>query len=268
MAPARTAAKTTTFQYVVGYSNGEAVQYEYPNGLQPTGRVVTGLNNPQGVCSIGKQAFWIVNSGANDLIEFSYNIGKQIRSLTETVANPTNCSVSARNGDIAVTFLEPADVIVFKGGAQSGETTYTLPGTPYFPGYDAKGNLFVDGLSSNGSAILLKQASGSKTFEPVTLPNTLQFPGSVQWDGRYLAVTDQLSSEIYRYAVTGYSAALKGTVSLAGASDCADTWIGLPYVFCADAGTGVNEVYKYPAGGTSIATLAQGSNGPIVQVSK
>jgi hypothetical protein len=74
--------------------------------------------------------------------------------------------------------------------------------------------------------------------------------------GKYLTVTDQEASAIYRYAVSGTNATLKGTVSLSGATDCAATWIARPYVYCADAGNDDGEVFKYPAGGSSIATLS------------
>jgi hypothetical protein len=49
---------------------------------------------------------------------------------------------------------------------------------------------------------------------------------------------------------------LKGTVVLSGAGDCGQTWIAPPYVYCADAGNDSGEVFQYPEGGSSIATLA------------
>jgi hypothetical protein len=74
----------------------------------------------------------------------------------------------------------------------------------------------------------------------------VEFPGSVQWDGKYLAVTDQGADAIYRYTVSGANATLKGTVLLSGAADCAASWIARPYVYCADAGNNDGEVFKYP----------------------
>ena len=60
---------------------------------------------------------------------------------------------------------------------------------------------------------------------------------------------------IYRYTVSGTNATLKGTVLLSGTADCAASWIARPYVYCADAGNNDGEVFKYPAGGSLIATL-------------
>ena len=73
---------------------------------------------------------------------------------------------------------------------------------------------------------------------------------------QHLTVTDQEADAIYRYAISDTNATLKGTVLLSGAADCAQTWISRPYVYCADAGNNDGEVFKYPAGGTPIATLS------------
>ncbi|MGC1760055.1 MAG: hypothetical protein WA742_11920, partial [Candidatus Cybelea sp.] len=71
---------------------------------------------------------------------------------------------------------------------------------------------------------------------------------------------------IYRYAVSGTMATLKGTVSLSGSSDCDQTWIAKPLVFCPDAGNIDVEVYKYPAGGYATATLTGSFSEPIAAV--
>ena len=83
----------------------------------------------------------------------------------------------------------------------------------------------------------------------------MEFPGSVQWDGQYLTVTDQGAELIYQYTISGTNAMLKGTVSLTGSSDCAQTWIATGVVFCADAGNDNGEVFSYPAGGSPIAVF-------------
>ena len=259
------AKKSNVYQWVV--AGTDVLQYDYPKSTNSIGSI-TGLDQPGGECTIGKHTFWIV-TGDETIDEYAYNGKKLLKTLTDTLPYAAMCAVSSKNGDIAVVSFS-GGVVVFKGGKQSGETTYDLPGRPYFAGYDAKGDLFVDGLSTVYRPVLVELALGSSTFESVSLPNTLQFPGSVQWDGKYIAVTDQLTNDVYRYTIADYAAKLDSTVSLGGASDCADTWIAQPYLFCADAGNGALEVYNYPAGGASIATLATSSNLPlaVVQVSK
>ena len=96
------------------------------------------------------------------------------------------------------------------------------------------------------------------------------FPGAVQWDGKYVTVNDQDAHAIYRYTVSGTQATLEGTVSLKGSSDCVETWIAKTIVFCPDAGLNEVLIYRYPAGGTPIATLTGPFDLPMgaVQVPK
>ncbi|MGB8151469.1 MAG: hypothetical protein WCE97_09795, partial [Candidatus Cybelea sp.] len=92
----------------------------------------------------------------------------------------------------------------------------------YFDGYDNQGNLFADGFNDSGFE-LVELPKGSTKFQTITTSNTVEFPGSVQWDGTYLTVTDQETNSMYQYTVSGTKATLKGTVSLSGSSDCAQT---------------------------------------------
>lgn len=48
-----------------------------------------------------------------------------------------------------------------------------------------------------------------------------------------------------------------------GASDCAQTWIVKGLLYCADAATDGAEVFKYPAGGSPIATFTGSFDVPL-----
>src|SRR6202035_4225533 len=104
-------------------------------------------------------------------------------------------------------------------------------------------------------------------FKMVTLNNTLEFPGQIQWDGTYITIEDQVASDVYGYTCKGTTCTLERTVSLTGALDCAQTWIANGYVFCAEAGNNDVEVYDYPAGGDAAATLGGNLDLPLGIVS-
>lgn len=261
------AAKSNANQWVTTGNGAE--EYDYPAGTGPIGSI-SGLNSPGGECTSGKSTFWIVSG--NGLVNYTYDGKNTHKTLSITAGTPGGCAVSVKNGDIAVTLLPGDGIVIFKHGKQSGEEIESGLDETYFDGYDGKNDLFVDGFNQNGSAAaLVEMASGGKKFETVSLPNTVDFPGAVQWDGKYVAVLDQETSNIYRYAIAKDVATLKGTVQLSGATDCGATWIAEPYVFCAEAGTSDVDVYNYPAGGTSIATLTASASYEglsVVQVSK
>ena len=172
------------------------------------------------------------------------------------------------SGDLAVgTFFESGpgggDVVIFKNASGTGKVYSTPLAAEYFDGYDPQGNLFADGIANSGYFGLVELPKGGSTFKTITTSNSVQFPGSVQWDGTYLTVFDQLANKTYRYTVSGTKATLKGTVSYVGSGDCAQTWIVKGIIYCGDAGNDDGEVFKYPAGGSAIAVLGSGLPEPL-----
>jgi hypothetical protein len=134
----------------------------------------------------------------------------------------------------------------------------------FFDGYDNQGNLFADGFTGDRSGFaLVELPKGSSKFKTITTSNSVNFPGSVQWDGKYLTVFDQNTSAVYQYTVSGTKATLKNTVQLSGSSDCAQTWIVTGLLYCGDAGNDNGEVFKYPAGGTPIAVFTGNFDTPL-----
>ena len=213
----------------------------------------------------GKKIFWNVG-GQTQITEYKVP-QTPIKTLSVTYSFPTSCAMNA-SGDLAVgIYFESGtgggDVVIFRNASGSG-TVYTTPlDAEYFDGYDHQGNLFADGFTSSGNFALVELPKGSSTFKTITTSNSVQFPGSVQWDGTYLTVFDQFTSETYQYTVSGTTATLKGTVSYTALGDCAQTWIVKGLVYCADAGNGDGEVFKYPAGGSAIAVLGGGLPEPL-----
>ena len=74
---------------------------------------------------------------------------------------------------------------------------------------------------------------------------------------------DQHTNETYQYTVSGTTATLKNTVQFTGVADCAQTWIVKGLLYCGDAGNNGGEVYKYPAGGSPVATFKGNFDFPL-----
>ena len=136
----------------------------------------------------------------------------------------------------------------------------------YFAGYDSKGNLFVDGFNSNRAFALVELPKGSNSFESISLNQTIEFPGGVQWDGKHLAVEDQLTGNIYQFAISGSNGTLEGTTPLEGAGDAVAFWIQKPDVVAADAGNEDAEIWSYPGGGPPIKILTGQFDLPLAVV--
>ncbi len=254
-------AKSKTFEYIINDYGTYASIFDYPKSDKQIGSItnVGGQGCTNVLYGYGKKTFWII-AGPTQISEYTVP-KKLIKSLSDSVGNPSSCAMDT-SGDLAVGILyNPnsgsggGDIIIFKHASGSGTVMSTPLVEEYFDGYDNNGDLFFDGFNGSGYFELVELPKGSNKFQAITTSNTVQFPGSVQWDGKYLTVTDQGTAEMYRYTIGGTTATLKGTVSLSGSSDCAQTWIATGLVYCADAGNNDGEVFKYPAGGSIVAVF-------------
>jgi hypothetical protein len=257
------------FEYIINDYQTYASIFDYPKSDKQIGSItdVGGQGCTNVLHGYGKKTFWIV-AGADQITE--YNAPKKplkTLSTSSSFGMPTSCAMDAA-GDLAVGIFFSSgsgggDVVIFKNANGSG-TVYSTPlVAEYFDGYDPNGNLFADGLNASYNFELVELPKGSSKFETITTSNTVEFPGSVQWDGSYLTVVDQDANALYQYTVSGTKATLKGTVSFSGSGDCAQTWIATGVIFCADAGTEGGEVFKYPAGGSPVAVFSGNFDLPL-----
>ncbi len=253
--------KSKNFEYIINTYGSFATIFDYPKSVQQIGTInnVGGQGCTNVLYGYGKKIIWIV-AGSNQIEEFKVP-DTPIKSLSIPDSFPTSCAMDA-SGDLAVgVYVGSAsagggNVVIFKNGSGSG-TIYTTPlDEEFFDGYDNQGNLFADGFTGDRSGFgLVELPKGSTKFRTITTSNAVEFPGSVQWDGTYVTVFDQVANKMYQYTISGTKAILKGTVSFTGSSDCAQTWIVKGLVYCGDAGNDQGEVFKYPSGGSPMAVL-------------
>ncbi|MFY9720567.1 MAG: hypothetical protein WAK16_13090, partial [Candidatus Cybelea sp.] len=217
------------FEYIINNYGTYASIFDYPKSVAQIGTIenVGGQGCTNALYGYGKGIIWIV-AGSNQIEEFKVP-QTPIKTLSDDFPFSSSCAMDT-SGDLAVGNLEGGQVIIFKNATGSG-TVYNTPlEAEYFDGYDNNGNLFADGFNGTGFA-LVELPKGSSTFKTITTPNSVNFPGSVQWDGTYVTVFDQDANALYQYTVSGTTATLQGTVTVSGAGDCAQTWIvkGLVY---------------------------------------
>jgi hypothetical protein len=253
------------FEYVINFYGSYATIFNYPKSTQQIGTInnVGGQGCTNVLYGYGSNTFWIV-AAYNQITEYHVP-QKPLKTLTDSVGMPSSCAMNT-SGDLAVGILDGSgagDVVIFKSGSGSGTAKTTPLAREYFDGYDAHGNLFADGFTSASNFALVELPKGSSKFRTITTSNTVEFPGSVQWDGTYLTVFDQLANATYQYTISGTTATLKGTVQYRGSSDCGQTWIVKGLIYCGDAGNDGGEVFKYPAGGSPIAILTGNFDTPL-----
>jgi hypothetical protein len=261
--------KKQPYQYFSNLSNGTLLEFDYPKSDASIGSI-SGVTAPQGECTnvlfgTGKKTFWVTSStsGPGTIQEFKVGGTTPMATLQAPSGDtPVGCAMST-TGDLVATSITNGHVDLFKG-AKGTATQLTTPLIEaFFAGYDKSGNLYVDGFNSS-TFDFVELPKGSKSWETLSLSNSVEFPGSVQYDGKYITVNDQEGHAIYGYRCSSGSCTLERTVSLSGASGCGQTWIARGYVICGA------EIVKYPAGGNPIAHLGTSSFEPLgaVQVEK
>jgi hypothetical protein len=265
------AAKSSkNYEYVINYYGSYASMFNYPKSSKMIGQL-QGAGG-QGCTNVeygyGKGIIW--NAGrTNDVItEYSVPQNKVLKTLPTDYDFTSSCAMNA-DGDLAVgvllgnSYQNGGEVVIYKKAKGKGKVYQTPLAREFFDGYDAKGYLFADGFASDYSVMLVELPKGAKKFVTVTTSNSSEFPGSVQWDGKYLSMFDQGTNEAYQYSVSGTTATLENTVTLSGAADCAQTWIVPGLIYCGDAGNNNGAVYPYPAGGSAKATFTGDFDEPL-----
>jgi hypothetical protein len=252
--------------YTINFYGTYASAFNYPDNINQVATInnVGGQGCTNKLFGYGKTTFWIM-AAYNQISE--YQVGTKLLKSLSVSSNdmPSSCAMN-KQGDLAVGMLDgtdSGDVAIFKG-AKGTPTFYKSPlAREYFNGYDPKGNLFFNGFTSGYEFQLEELPAGSSTVQTITTSNSPEFPGSVQWDGKYMTVFDQVTNEIYQYSIKGTKATLKHTIALNGSSDCAQTWITSKLVYCGDAGLNDGLVFDYPAGGSPVATFVGNFDEPL-----
>jgi hypothetical protein len=264
------AAKGKDYEYIFNNYGSYGSIFNYPKNTSMIGQLdgAGGQGCTNVLSGYGKGIFW--NAGRTNNVMTEYQVpDKKIGTLPIDYEFTSSCAMNT-SGDLAVGILlsdsygSAGQQVIFKKAKGKGKVYQTPLARAFFAGYDAKGNLFADGFGQSYYFMLVEIPKGNqKNAVTITTSNSIGFPGSVQWDGKYLTVFDQDTSSLYQYTVSGTTATLKNTVQLTGASDCAQTWIVPGLIYCADAGNDNGEVFKYPAGGSPIATFTGSFDFPL-----
>lgn len=278
MAPGAT---TKGLLYISNYYTDDVLVFSYPQ--DKLAGTLTGLEGPDGLCADKKGDVWIVNNNLSDYgedaVEYKHGGTKPIATLEIDAGFAVTCSVDPTTGNLAATTIEsygsgPGSVAIFAHAKGSPKLYYTIPDmeTMYFCAYDDKGNLFVDGEKGleGGGFEFAELPKGKTKFTNIALKGaTINYPGSVGCDGKYVTVGDQEypytderdQSAIYQ--TTGAGGKIVGVTVLTGSDDVEEyvidgkTVIG-PDVYFNDVG-----FYKYPAGGKPTKTFkSEYLNGP------
>jgi hypothetical protein len=263
-------AKKQDLLYISEYGGGVVDVFSYPQGVFE-GNLSGIENTPMGECVDKAGDLWIVESGGHPQVqEFAHGGSDPIASLSDEGQSPYGCSVDPLTGNLAVTSEFSSSS--FQGSvsvwtqAQGTPVTYVDSAIELmlWCGYDNKGNLFVDGLQSDGDFQLGGLPKGGQSFTNFGLKK-VRFPGNLQWDGTAMTVGDPShpkASSIDRLDISGSKATVTGITLLKQSYEIYGSWIQGGTVIGPDDGQSISTVqlWKYPAGGNPTVTLSKGGS--------
>jgi len=264
-------AKNKDLLYVSDYESAEVTVYTYPGG-----KLVGTLTNflqPAGECTDSKGDVFITDTALDDITEYAHGGTSPIATLSDPGERPFGCSYDATTGNLGVTNVATSHSsgqgsVGIYAHAKGTPKLYTDSSIYYYAycGYDASGDLFADGLPYGSTGFQLAElAKGSGSLTNITIAQTIDFPGGVQWDGKYLAVGDRYEPYIYQFKIKGTTGLEESFTPLgSGVSGTFQFWIHGKEVILG-APNYQYEVFSfdYPTGGSAIGAVTNDVNFPL-----
>jgi hypothetical protein len=262
MAPA--AKKNTDLLYISDVGTNQVYVYSYPQGsLVGT---LSGFYAPVSECSDTGGNVYVTNTNAKNVLEYAHGGSSPIATYADKGFLPVDCAVDPASGKLAVANYGPkgtnrGNLAIFAAGKTTPKF-YEDPNVRAYVScsYNGSGDLFVAGLNDVYNFVLIELPKGVKKFERIKLDRSLSTRVGLQWDGKYVAISDGAST-IYDFSVAGTKGKLVRTIQLKRAVNVAQFWIAGPTLIGPDGPDGGHNnagVWKYPGGGVPEKTIGVG----------
>jgi hypothetical protein len=261
--------------YISDLATGDVFVYDYPSG-EPVGKL-TGFDQPGAQCVDRKGDVYVAT--ASGLL--GYKRGSTHR-ITTIPGVAKGCVVHLNSYSVLLSSTSGPDHDCTYYKHQKHISCWQDPNACYtmWPiGADFQGIQVAEGEPSGGGAV-----SVCSEFAVLSFKQAIFSPGSVMWDGKYLALTNQqvggaAQTEIYQVSRSGKKLTLRGETFLADPCASGSTKVAQPFIvgtkntlrnkkqgtvvvggnaFC----PGTFDYWKYPAGGNPIMKLTSAPQEP------
>ena len=167
---------------------------------------------------------WVTDTNAKTIYELSH-AGQLKGTLTDAAGYPVGCAWDPRTGNLAVMNLfgltsASGNLLVYPYASEN-PVEFTNPALYlyYFGDFDNKGNLFFDGVGTNGKFMLSELVNRTTVRTVAVTGGTIFYPGMVQWTGSNLVVGDQScgnanTSCVYQLSVAKKTATIEKRIKL------------------------------------------------------
>ncbi|HLY03830.1 MAG TPA: hypothetical protein VKR56_15195 [Candidatus Cybelea sp.] len=242
----------------------------------PQGKLVariTQIGRVRGICSDTSGNVWMTTfrkgNGPFNIYKFRHG-GTNPVEVRTTRRYDYACAVDPTTGNLAAVSYggsEDGVVDIWPGGRKGRPNVYFVAIPPSGCAYDDNGDLFVDGVGSDGVA-LGEFVKGEKYFKDLIIGrNSGWAVGGVQWDGTYVTLgtaTISGSASLYRIQVSGERGKIASMVHLQQLSGWPQFAIVNGEIVATQRGAVVRTIglYEYPGGGKALDVFS-GFDDPV-----
>ncbi|HEV3090058.1 MAG TPA: hypothetical protein VGX91_01295 [Candidatus Cybelea sp.] len=252
--------------YVSDANDGQVSVFSYPQGVLM--QTLTGFEEPYGLCADKAGDVWIVDDETSAITEYAHAATSSMATLSDSGEYPAGCSVDPTTGNLAVTNYETGSrgqggISLYKK-AKGNPTVLTDSAISrgWFCSYDDKGNLYLDGDTAGSSGFQLAVLPhGSSSFTNISVSEKITVPGGVQWDGRYVAVSDANGpgpGTVYQFSINGSTATEVSSSVLQDSQNIHQFWIDPKRrrIVAPSASLSTVGFWKFPAGNDPTKTIS------------
>jgi hypothetical protein len=262
--------------YVSDLATDDVYVYDYTSG-EAVGKL-TGFDQPGAQCVDPKGDVFIAT--VHGLV--GYKHGGTRRIIRTLPGAAIGCVMHLSTYSVLLSSSSGPDMDCTSYRHQKRVSCWKSPSACYtmWPiGADFKGVQVAEGEPSGGGAVAV-----CTEFDVLSFKQAIYSPGSVMWDGKYLALTDQEAggadqTGIYQASLTGTTLTLHGETVLTDPCDSGSTKVAQPFIVGTKntlrnkmQGTivvggnalcpGTFDYWKYPAGGDPVMTLPSAPQEP------
>jgi hypothetical protein len=258
-------AKREDLVYALNFDRSIVYAYEYRRPSRLVGTLAAPADN---LCSDNRGHVWLVEGAelfyTSHIVEYAHGGTKPIARLRDPDGYPSDCAVDPVTGDLAVineceNYISSVcdgmgNVDIYKN-ARGHATKYETPEFYYYysGGYDAFGNLLVNGTINSGNPTLVELQRGHRSFTNIRVNQPFQRAGGIEWYGPYFAIADGNAGNIYEFSLAHRRLKEVTLTPIDGGFDGSFAVHGTSVVV-----SGPNEVawYHYPGGGSPIRSVS------------
>jgi hypothetical protein len=256
-------AASRSFLYVTNWRSGYVSVLTYPQGV-PVGSI-GGFSQPEGECVDAASDVFVADRLHHQVQEFAHGGLTPQKKLAYPGAEPLACSVDPLTGNLAVTngsrSKTQSSVIAVFPQSGGNPQTYSMQGfNAQYCGYDNQSNLYIDGFGIGKHTFAFAELpKGGSSIVRVSLNKTIHYPGSVQWDGKHLMVSDEFPPAVYRFTFTQSGGMAVGHATTFGnLYEVGQLWVHAGNIVGTDGD--VVYLWNYPSGGDVRKTYTGFSN--------